>query len=253
LKNFLLGTLVLLILQACSSYKQNIMFQKEAETVLSEVSDEEQMSRNYEIQPNDRLEIEVYTKKGEFLIDPENRLLEQQRNINNNNIKPQLQYLVQIDSTVVLPMVGQVNLAGLTLNEAEKKLIEDYSLYYKDPFVKLRYVNKRVIVLGAAGGRVIPIANENTTVVEILAMMDEFESESKSHNIRLLRDDRAYILDFSTITGYQKNNMVVENGDVIYVEPVRRPFTEFVRDNGPVISIFSSLASLVAIIISINN
>jgi len=244
---------MLFLLQACGSYRQNIMFQKEADTVLSTVSDEERLSRNYTIQTNDRLEIEVYTKKGEFLIDPENRLLEQQRNLNNNNIKPQLQYLVQVDSSVVLPMVGSVNLAGMTLNEAENKLIEDYSIYYKDPFVKLRYVNKRVVVLGAAGGRVIPIVNENTTVVEILALMDEFESESKSHNIRLLRGDEAFILDFSTINGYRDNNMIVKNGDVIYVEPVRRPFTEFIRDNGPVISIFSSLASLVAIIISINN
>lgn len=227
------------------------MFRNDAGEPISKVTATEQVERNYIIQSNDLLELEVFTKKGEFLIDPENKLLEQ-RLPNNASYKPQLKYLVQTDSTVVLPMVGTIKLAGLTLLEAENKLIKAYSTYYIDPFVRLRYINKRVVVLGAAGGQVIPIQNENTTVIEVLALVEGFEKEAKSHNIRLLRGDEAYVLDFSSIKGYKENNMIVENGDVIYIEPVRRPFTEFVRDNGPVISVFSSLASLIVVIISLN-
>ncbi|MEP2772825.1 MAG: polysaccharide biosynthesis/export family protein [Fulvivirga sp.] len=227
------------------------MFQNEGGAALSRVNDSLRVDKNYVIQPNDLLELEVYTKKGEFLIDPENKLLDQ-RLPNNTNIKPKLRYLVQTDGTVVLPMVGQIDLSNQTLLEAESNLISVYEEYYKDPFVKLNYVNKRVIVLGAAGGSVIPLQNENTTVIEVLALVEGFDQEAKSHNVRLLRDDEAYILDFSTIKGYQQNNMIVKNGDVIYVEPVRRPFTEFVRDNGPLISVFSSLASLIIVILSLN-
>ncbi|MTI20053.1 polysaccharide export protein EpsE, partial [Fulvivirga sp. RKSG066] len=238
-------------LQACGSYKQNIMFQPETDQLLNEITLAEKTPENYIIQPNDYLEIEVFTKKGEFLIDPENRLIDQQIP-NNANLKPELQYLVQTDGSVVLPMVGQINLADKTLLEAENELIVAYEKYYKDPFVKLRYVNKRVIILGGAGGRVVPLTNENTTVVEVLALVEGFEEEAKSHNIRLLRGEKAFLIDFSTIKGYAENNMIVQNGDVIYVEPVRRPFSEFIRDNGPVISVFSSLASLIAVVISLN-
>ncbi len=243
--------LSIIILSSCGSYKQNIMFQDKGGVALSTVNDSLRVDKNYVIQPNDLLELEVYTKKGEFLIDPENKLLDQ-RLPNNSNIKPKLRYLVQTDGSVVLPMVGQMDLSDQTLLEAESNLISAYEKYYKDPFVKLTYVNKRVIVLGAVGGNVIPLQNENTTVIEVLAMVEGFEQEAKSHNIRLLRDDEAYLLDFSTIKGYQTNNMIVKNGDVIYVEPVRRPFTEFVRDNGPIISVFSSLASLIVVILSLN-
>jgi len=227
------------------------MFQNDGGASVNLVKDSLRVDKNYVIQPNDLLELEVYTKKGEFLIDPENKLLDQ-RLPNNTNIKPKLRYLVQTDGSVVLPMVGQMDLSNQTLIEAESNLISAYEEYYKDPFVKLNYVNKRVIVLGATGGSVIPLQNENTTVIEVLALVEGFDQEAKSHNIRLLRDDEAYILDFSTIKGYQQNNMIVKNGDVIYVEPVRRPFTEFVRDNGPVISVFSSLASLIVVILSLN-
>jgi len=251
LRKLIPGLLLLILFQACGSYKQNIMFRTDDSTVINSVTTEEKTDKNYVIQPNDLLELNVYTKKGELLIDPENKLLDQ-RIQNNSNFKPQLKYLVQTDSSVVLPMVGITKLGGLTLLEAERKLIKAYEKYYIDPFVKLNYVNKRVVVLGATGGQVIPIQNENTKVLEVLALVDGFEKEAKSYNVRLLRGDQAYILDFSTIKGYNENNMIVKNGDIVYVEPVRRPFTEFVRDNGPVISVFSSLASLIAVIISLN-
>ena len=251
MKQALLIIISVVILTSCGSYKQNIMFQNEGNSTINKVTDSLRVDKNYVIQPNDLLELEVYTKKGEFLIDPENKLLDQ-RLPNNANIKPKLRYLVQTDGTVVLPMVGLTELSGLTLIQAENKLITAFEKYYKDPFVKLTYVNKRVIVLGAGGGSVIPLQNENTTVLEVLALVEGFSQETKAHNIRLLRGEQAYVLDFSSIKGYQENNMIVKNGDVVYIEPVRRPFTEFVRDNGPIISVFTSLASLIVVILSLN-
>jgi polysaccharide export outer membrane protein len=38
-------------------------------------------------------------------------------------------------------------------------------------------------------------------------------------------------MDFSTFSGYSEGNMIVEPGDIIYVEPIRRPLTEALRDN----------------------
>lgn len=226
------------------------MFQKHENTVLNEVKADQLQERNYVIQPNDLLELNVYTKKGEFLVDPEYKLLE---GPSNNQIpKPNLKYLVQENGQATLPMVGTVELSGLTLFEAEQKLIEEYQQFYTEPFVKINYLNKRVTVLGAYGNQVIDLTNENVRVAEVIAMTEGMEREGKSYNIRLLRGEESYMLDFSSIEGFRKNNIVVENGDVIYIEPVRRPFTEFIRDNGPVISVLSSLTSLIVVILSLN-
>jgi polysaccharide export outer membrane protein len=95
----------------------------------------------------------------------------------------------------------------------------------------MSYSNKRVIVLGAPGGQVIPLVNQNVTVVEVLALARGLDNFAKAHNIRLIRGSHYYQMDFSTIQGYMEGNMIVEPGDIVYVEPVRRPLTEALKDN----------------------
>jgi polysaccharide export outer membrane protein len=41
-------------------------------------------------------------------------------------------------------------------------------------------------------------------------------------------------------------------GDIVYVEPVRRPFIEALRDYSPVITIVTSLATLIFIVSQTN-
>ena len=50
-------------------------------------------------------------------------------------------------------MVGYVNLGGMTIDKAQIFLEDLYASYYIDPFVRIKYMNKRVIVLGSPGGR----------------------------------------------------------------------------------------------------
>lgn len=205
---------------------------------------------NYSIQPNDRLLLQVYTQKGERIIDPEFELTENVQNI--DNIRPQLDYLVLEDGAVKLPMVGPVTLEGLTLHEAEEYLQKRYAIFYTDPFVNLRFINKRVFVLGSSEGQVVPLEDENTKVSEILALTQAIDNNAKAQNIRLIRNNEIYKIDFSTFEGYVQSDYIVQSDDIIYVEPIRRPFNEFFRDNGPIISIITSVLSLVVVIISIN-
>ncbi|MEM6522884.1 MAG: polysaccharide biosynthesis/export family protein [Bacteroidota bacterium] len=206
---------------------------------------------NYLIQPNDRLELQVYTQKGERIIDPEFELTENVQNI--DNIRPRLDYLVLENGMVKLPMVGFIELNGLTLNQAEEYLQKKYSEFYTEPFVNLRFVNKRVFVLGNSKGQVVPLENENTKVSEILALTQAIDNDAKVKNIRLIRDNQMYEVDFSSFQGYIQSDYVVQSDDIIYVEPVRRPFNEFFRDNGPIVSIITSVLSLVVVIISVSN
>lgn len=227
------------------------MFRKGENTSISNIDLAAQEAvNNYTIKENDFLELQVYTKSGERLVDPEFELIGENR-VNQQNARPQLQYLVRRDGFVKLPMIGEIKLVGMTIMEAEEILQKKYEVYYKDPFVNLKYTNKRVIVLGALGGYVVPLESENIRVTEVLALSEGIDNNAKVQNIRLLRGEEAYIIDLSTIEGYRNSNMIVRSGDIIYIEPIRRPFTEFMRENGPVISALSSVASLIAVLISI--
>jgi polysaccharide biosynthesis/export protein len=108
-------------------------------------------------------------------------------------------------------------------------------------------------VLGAPGGQVIPLVNENTRLTEVLAMAKGLGNDAKAHNIRVLRADKVFVADFSTIGGYLKGDMIMAPGDIVYVEPVRRPFSEGLREYGPLVSIVTSMATLIVVILRSNS
>jgi polysaccharide export outer membrane protein len=233
---------------SCKTYKQNIMFKVDTYDSLLTPTWEES---TYEIARFDELELNVFTSKGEILIDPNFELVDKPVQ-NTEELRPKLTYTVDEEGNAKLPMLGTVALAGMTLSEAESMLEDQYAVYYKDPFVKLNYLNKRVILLGGFGSHVIPLRSENMTVAEIIALSNRDDREIKAKSFRLIRGNDTYAMDFSTLEGYQSTKMRVEPGDIIYVEPVRRPFSEFLKDNAALITIFSSMAALIAVIVSIN-
>ena len=194
--------------------------------------------KNYVIRKNDLLKLDIYSNNGERLIDPNPDMSGANSNLKNSSQSSQQEqpteqtsYLVDLNGLAKLPMIGEMKLDGLTLRQAEEIIQKEYSKFFKEPFVKMSYVNKRVIVLGAPGGQVIPLANQNISVVEVLALAKGIDNFSKVANIRLIRGEHVYQMDFSTIQGYQEGNMIVEPGDIVYVEPIRRPFSEALRDN----------------------
>jgi polysaccharide export outer membrane protein len=206
--------------------------------------------KNYVIQKNDILKLKVFTNAGELLIDPEYQLMKdvQPQTISQ---RPDPQYLVDTEGLVRLPMVGEINVEGLTVREAEFVLQKEYSKYYTNVFVKLEYTNRRVVVLGAPGGQVIPLVNENLKLTEVLALAGGLDNNASAQNIRILRDDQVFVANLTTVDGFNKGNMVMQHGDVIYVEPIRRPVSEGVRDYGPLLSIVTSLTTLIIVLIGL--
>lgn len=230
---------------SCASYRQNIMFKYDDATKLQQQA--AMAEQNYVIRPNDLLKLRVFTNRGELIIDPNYTLL---REIPNQStpLRPDPNYLVDINGVVKFPMIGEVNLNGLTIRQAEEILQKSYAEYYTQPFVNLTFTNKRVIVLGLPVSKVIPLENENTTLVEAIALAGGLDRDSKAHTIRVLRNNEFYIADLSTLDGYTRTNMIIEPGDIVYIEPIRRPVSEALRDYVNLISLVTSLTTLVIVI-----
>ncbi len=241
--------LLLSFISGCASYKQNIMF-KTGEGFTPDPIRQEALAaeKNYVIQQNDYLKLEVFSNKGERVIDPDGELMKDMGAGAQNTTKPALSYLVNSMGIAKFPMIGEIKIDSLTLRQAEEILQKQYDVFYKHCFVTLTFINKRVIVLGAVGGQVIPLANQNVTLVEILALSRGLGNDAKAHNIRVLRGKQVFLIDLTTINGYLTGNLIVEPGDIIYVEPVRRPFVEAFRDYGALVSLVVSLSSLILVL-----
>ena len=226
------------------------MFKTEFERIPDGVTEAVyEAERNYIIKRNDYLNIEVYTNGGERIIDPDYELLKETGVQQNQRLnRPNPNYLVQEDGNIRLPMIGLVPLVDMNLRQADLLLQERYSEFYEDPYVLTRYINKRVIVLGATESVVVPLEHENMTLIEVLAIAGGLGRDAKAQNIRLIRGNlsnpEVYIIDLSTINSMAGTLKKVLPGDIIYVEPVRRPFTEGVRDIAPLVSLLTSAVAL---------
>jgi protein involved in polysaccharide export with SLBB domain len=303
LRHWLPGLLILVLLSSCATsryYNQRVLFRLTDEkgirldTAKLRVA-VNRTDRNYRIQPNDFLDVRVYTNKGERIIDPNGELQFGSPAGPTPGLTPRgsgstggratvsrtggtssgLELLVQADGTVDMPIVGRVQLSKLSLRQADSTLQVLYSTYYRDPFVQTRVTNNRVIILGASGGLVLPLANDNMNLIEILALAggvdgggngsaSVYRYGGKTSNIRIIRGDlknpQIEQIDLSTISGMRRANLQMEPNDIIYIEPVRRRLLEGLTDAGPVLSAtgillgtLSTIFSLILISRNLNN
>lgn len=210
-----------------------------------------EVSANYTIQPNDILELQIFTNEGERIIDPDFELLkDMSAGGNMANMRPNIDYQIAADGTTILPLVGRIKLDNMTIREAQDLLSKEYSNYYNKPFVNIRYLNKRVSVVGVVNA-VVPLENENTRLIEVLAAANAIDNNAIVQNVRLIRGDETYVFDLSSSKDVKKTNIIVQPNDIVYVEPLRRPFIEGVRDYGPVIGLVSSVTALIVVISSL--
>ncbi|WBA40636.1 polysaccharide biosynthesis/export family protein [Hymenobacter canadensis] len=176
------------------------------------------------------------------------------------------EFLVQTDGYVRLPLVNRVRVTGLTLLQADSVLQIRYSEFYKGVFVTTRVTNNRVIVLGSPGGRIVPLVNDNMNLLEVLASAGGidggggggggtsglYRSGGKASNIRIIRGDlknpQIEQVDLTTIDGMRRANLQVEPNDIIYIEPIRRPFYDALNDAAPAIGLSTTLLNIVFLV-----
>ncbi len=237
---------LLALLTSCNAYKQSILFQIDSEEYSALATTVQSVEHNYQIEPFDELLISIYTNNGERLIDPNNLLGEE---ISVDLVVPS--YTVNSEGSAKLPMLGEVELAGLTLQEVNQKLSSLYTAYFIDPFVVTEFANKRVVVLGASIQKVVPL-KEGMNLLEVIALAGDLTEVGRGDNIRLLRGDLAnpqvHVIDLSTIAGLRQANLSVRPNDVIYIEPARRP-AQALRDFTPILG---AITSILALIVALN-
>ncbi|QIX61159.1 polysaccharide export protein EpsE [Hymenobacter sp. BT18] len=273
------------------TYTQNIMLRTENSTSVDTVRLRKALSQitsNYVIRPNDYIQVRVYTNKGERLVDPNGELrfgVPGNQSVATGSSQSggggaaatlrggdlgsrpagDSEFLVQSDGQAKLPLVGTVRLSGYTLLQADSLLQLQYNTYYKDAFVATRVTNSRIFVLGSPGGRVVPLYNDNMNLLEVLASVGGIDGTGaaagggvrygKAYNIRLIRGDlknpMVQVIDLSTIEGMRRADLRMQPNDVVYIEPVRRPFREALTDVLPILQAVTTVVTTALLIIKL--
>lgn len=180
---------------------QNAVSSQEVTDALAQV----RSSQSYVLQPGDLVDIRVYME------DNMNRVLR-----------------ISGNGTITFPLVGNIKIAGLSLEQAEQDLAQHLTAYLRQPQVSMlvkEYGNKTVYVLGQVskpGSIQIP-PEKQLTVLEAITSVGGFTDIANTSKVRVLRVEdgkqKSMDVDVSQIMkqGNKSLDIALQPGDVVFV------------------------------------
>ena len=247
---------VLLLLTGCTSY-QKIPYLQDFETVNAT----EEITAMYDahIRPKDLLTITVNTTDPEAAA-PFNLTVQSAANSNLTQWVTQQaalqQYLVDNQGNIDFPVLGELHLGGLSMNEAESMIREKLQPFLKEtPIVTVRMVNYKISVLGevAKPGTFI-INNEKVNVLEALAMAGDMTIWGLRDNVKLVREEEngkrnIVVLDLNRADIVKSPYYHLQQNDILYVSPNKTKAKN--SDTGQSTSLWVSATSILVSIASL--
>ena len=223
--------LFVLLTSACVSTQQltyfpNEEFTTEAPTYIAG------KPGKYRLQPNDVLSIRIKTLDEEtsayFNIQSDGGF--QQFNPAGLYVNG---YSIDSEGNISLPEVGEVEVAGLALEQAQQVIEKEIGQFVNNATVLVRLVSFKVTVLGEVNDPgYYYVYNEQVTVLEALGLAGDLTELGNRENITLVRQTNrgkeAILLDLKDPKMLSSSYYYLQPNDVIYVQPLR---AKVVRNN----------------------
>lgn len=123
---------------------------------------------------------------------------------------------------VAIPLVGYIEVAGLTLPEAQKKVREALLYYLKDPWVVIEvaeYKSLPVYLLGSFKAPGIYYLDRPLNLLQGISLGGGFDPNANLRGARLSRNGKVQPVDiFALLTnGDQRQNVWLRSGDTVYL------------------------------------
>jgi polysaccharide export outer membrane protein len=245
---------------ACKTYK-NIVYFKDVNDSLYNQAQSIPLTNFTDpvIRPNDILQVSVQT------LDPQSSSMTGAQTTSTYNVQGASSmaaggstvqgFLVDKNGNIELPLVGTIKVSGMTTTDAKEAIRKKASLYYKDPVVNVRFANFNISVIGEVNRPAqYTVPNEKASILDAIAMAGDLTIYGKRENVMLIREEdgvkKAIRFDLNKSDIFQNPYFYLRQGDVIYVAPNKAKAAA--NDVATIrnISIITSLASLIVVVIS---
>lgn len=164
--------------------------------------------------------------------------------------------LVDKDGYVEVALIGPVQVAGLTTQEAKNRIRSKAMVFYKEPVVNVRIMNFDVMVLGdVTKPGTVTIPSEKASIIDVIGLAGDLSITGKRKNILMVRsegDQKKFVrFDMTSSKIFQSPYYWVKQRDMIYVEPseykIQNSDNSFLR----YFSITSSLVSIISLLFAV--
>lgn len=165
-------------------------------------------------------------------------------------------YLVDAKGFIEFPVIGSIQVGGLTKVQAQEKLVKEIKKYINSPIVNLRIMNFKVSVLGeVVRPGVIDMATERITLLEAISRTGDLTIYGNRSNIMIIREiDGVKTYNYVDITSadFVKSDFYyLRQNDIVYVQPnqIKVNSSAVGPNTTVIISSVSLLITVVALIV----
>lgn len=208
------------------------------------------------IHPDDLLSIIVSCDDSEAALPFNSPMIGLGREVSTSSQQSLLGYVVDKEGYIDFPVVGRMEVEGITRNELAEMLKEKLSVYLKNPIVTIQYLNFKITVLGEVKNPgSYKVNTERISLLDALGMAGDLQISAKRKNILIVRetgDEKQFARVDLTNAGFMNTPFFyLQQNDVVYVEPNRG---RVVGGNmgtfwSYVVSSISSIVAIVALIV----
>lgn len=167
-------------------------------------------------------------------------------------------YRVNPSGYITMPVLGDVQVAGLTTEELKKTILQQVGQRVNDPIVSVEFTGITIDVLGqvsSPGRRT--FHSERISILDVLASCSGIQLNGKKETVRLLREEnnRIYsqVLDLTDANIVNSPYFYLRQNDVIIVEPSENAKRNATYDqmNGFKLSVISTVVSACSVVASL--
>lgn len=248
----LLGTLF--SLPSCVKYRDLVNFQEGAK--LDSLALPINNLPSYQLQVDDILTISVYSS-DKTAAEPFNiSLVEIANPTTNASNSNSSSYLIDEDGKVVMPVVGAVKIAGLTLPAARDTLTARVARYIKDPLVHIRLQNFKITVLGEVKQpSTFTFPDEKVTLLEALGSAGDLTQYGRRDNVLIIREvngEREFgRVNLKSGDLFKSKYYYLSQNDVVYVEPMKSKTGSVTDESAKIAPWVLAAITLLNVIVSI--
>ena len=247
--------LLVLFVFSCKPRKELVYYQN----IDSLATSEKSYSYEIKIQPDDLLSIIVAADDPESAI-PFNlitAMVPTADMVNNLNGQQTIQtYLVDADGVIVFPILGKLQVGGLSRSELMHLLETQIAKYVKNPIITIRRMNFKISVQGEVNAPdTYSIDSDRITLIEAISKARDLTIYGQRNNILIIREIngvKSYNrVDITKADFINSPFYYLAQNDVVYVEPNKARINGAAvgSNTGVIISVTSLLITIIALIV----
>ena len=221
----LLQLIIFFALVSCSP-SRNIVYLSDLKGV--EYSEEIKNKTDPKIQPDDILSITVNSLNPESNLLFNNGVLQTLGTASNTPTTNRANdgYLVDQKGAINFPVLGRVELAGLSKEQATEKMTAEIKKSVKNPIVNIRFLNFKVTVIGEVNKpSTFNVSSERLNVIEALGLAGDLTAYGKRENILIIREHNGIRstsrVNLASKSIFDSPTFYLQQNDIVYVEPVK--------------------------------